>query len=152
MLNERLSEDQKAALRAGEKDRLRTIRSLRAALTDREIELRKGGAAALSEADELQVLQKQAKQRRDSIEQFREAGRTDLAEREEAELEVIESYLPAQLSDDALRAIIEQVIAETGASSTADLGRVMGPVMAQTKGQADGRRVNMIVRELLGGA
>lgn len=149
MIFERLDTDQKDAMRAGDKDRLRTIRSLRAALTDRQIELRSTGEVRLSEEDEIRVLQRQAKQRRDSIEQFESANREDLADRERQELAIIEEYLPVQLSDEELRVIVISVVESTGASSASDIGRVMGPVMAKTRGQADGKRVNAIVRDVL---
>jgi uncharacterized protein len=149
MISKQLEADQKQAMRDGDRIRLQTIRSLRAALTDREIELRQGGVGSLSEDDELKVIQKQAKQRRDSIEQFEQAGREDLAERERDELRIIESYLPAQLSDEELATIVDEVILKTGASSPADIGKVIGPVMAQTQGRADGKRVNAMVRERL---
>lgn len=149
MLKERLNEDLKAAMRARDEVRLRTIRSLRAALTEREIELRPGGTNELTEEQELAVVQKQAKQRRDAIEQYEAAGRDDLARREHEELAIIESYLPRQLGDDEIRTIVRDVIAETGASSARDMGKVMGAVMGRLRGRADGRRVQEITRALL---
>jgi uncharacterized protein len=149
MISKQLEADQKQAMRDGDRIRLQTIRSLRAALTDREIELRQGGVASLSEDEEQKVIQRQAKQRRDSIEQFEQAGREDLAERERDELRIIESYLPAQLSDEELATMVDEVILKTEASSPSDIGKVMGPVMAQTQGRADGKRVNAMVRERL---
>lgn len=154
MLKDQLGQDLKEAMRAKDDVRLRTIRSLRAALTEREIELRQGGAAVLTEEQEIAVLQKQAKQRRDAIEQFRAAGRDDLAQREEEEYAVIASYLPQQLDDEAIRKVVEAIVAETGASSMKDIGKVMGPAMQQLRGRADGRRVQEAVRAVLssGGA
>lgn len=149
MIRDRLAEELKAAMRERNDVRLRTIRALRAALTEREIEKRQGGEAVLTEEDELAVLQKQAKQRRDAIEQFEAAGREDLAEREREELAVIESYLPRQLSDAEIEAEVEAVIAETGATSARDMGKVMGAAMARLRGRADGRRVQEIVRARL---
>lgn len=152
-MKDQLGQDLKEAMRAKDDVRLRTIRSLRAALTEREIELRQGGAAVLTEEQEIAVLQKQAKQRRDAIEQFRAAGRDDLAQREE-EYAVIASYLPQQLDDEAIRKVVEAIVAETGASSMKDIGKVMGPAMQQLRGRADGRRVQEAVRAVLssGGA
>lgn len=151
MLKDRLGEDLKAAMRAKDEVRLRTIRSLRAALMEREIELRQGGTASLTEDQELAVVQKQAKQRRDAIEQFDAAGRDDLARREREELAVIESYLPQQLSDDEIRSVVREVVAATGASSMKEMGKVMGPAMERLRGRADGRRVQEAVRALLSG-
>ena len=129
--------------------RLRTIRSLRAAIKDKEIAERRGGEAQLSEEVYLAVLQKQAKQRRDSIEQFEQAGRDDLVATEREELAVIESYLPQQLGDDEIRSVVEEIVATTGASSMSDIGKVMGAAMQQLRGRADGRRINEIAREFL---
>ncbi len=149
MLKDRISEDLKDAMRARDEVRLRTLRSLRAALLEREIAERTGGVAELSDEQALSVLQKQAKQRRDSIEQFVGAGREDLAENERQELAIIESYLPKQLSDDEIREELRKIIAEVGASSAAEIGKVMGPAMQRLKGKADGMRIQMIARELL---
>src|SRR5690606_30279079 len=103
----------------------------------------------LTEEDHLAVVQKQAKQRRDAAEQFRAAGRADLAEREEAELAVIEAYLPAQLPDEEIHRVVHEIVQRTGATSMKDIGRVMGEAMSALKGQADGRRVQAAVRALL---
>lgn len=146
---ERLQEDLKDAMRGKEKVRLRTIRSLRAALLEKEIEMRTEGAAALTDEVALSVVQKQAKKRRDSIEQYQAARRADLAAQEQAELEILEAYLPAQASDEEIRAVIRDVIGSTGASSVADMGKVMGPAMGRLRGKADGRRISDIARELL---
>ena len=146
---ERLQEDLKDAMRGKEKVRLRTIRSLRAALLEKEIEMRTEGEAALTDEVALSVVQKQAKKRRDSIEQYQAARRADLAAQEQAELEILEAYLPAQASDEEIRAVIRDVIGSTGASSVADMGKVMGPAMGRLRGKADGRRISDIARELL---
>lgn len=149
MIVDRLSDDLKAAMRSKDQVRVRTIRSIRAALTEKEIERRTGGKGEVSEEDALSVLQKQAKQRRDSIEQFEAAGREDLAAREREELAVIDEYLPKQMSDDELRAILHEVITATGAASPRDIGKVMGAAIERTRGLADGKRVNELARELL---
>jgi uncharacterized protein YqeY len=146
-LKEQLARDLQDALRAGEKTRLGAVRMLQAAVTEKE----KSGAGPLTEEDYLAVVQKQAKQRRDAAEQFRAAGRTDLAEREEAELAVLEGYLPAQLSDEEVRRVVQEVVQRTGAAGMKDMGRVMGEAMSALKGQADGRRVQAAVRALLQG-
>ena len=136
-------------MRAKDEVRLRTIRSLRAALMEKEIEERKGGEGSLTEEQELSVLQKQAKQRRDSIDQYEEADREDLAAKEREELTVIEDYLPRQLSDEEIRQAVEEVIVSTGASSRADMGKVMGASMQKLRGRAEGRKVQQIAQELL---
>ncbi len=148
-LKERLEQDLKDAMRAKDPVKLRTIRSLRAALLEKEIAERTGGEATLSEAQAQAVVQKQAKQRRDAIEQYEQADRDDLAQKERDELVLIEAYLPAQLDDDAIRAELHQVIAAAGATSMGDIGKVMGAAMQRLKGRADGRRVQVLVRELL---
>ncbi len=151
MFKEKLSEDLKEAMRAKDAARLRTIRLLRAALLEKEIEERKGGEARLTEAQELAVLQKQAKQRRDAIAQFDAAGRADLVAIEQEELDLIEAYLPEQLDEAAIRRVVQEVIQATGAASMRDMGKVMGQSIARLKGRADGKRVNAIARELLAG-
>jgi len=148
MISDVLQDHMKDALRSGEKDRLRTIRSLRADLQQAAIAQRES-SDELSEADELKVLQKAAKQRKDAIAQYEDAGREDLAAKERGELEVIRSYLPEQLSDEALRTRLQDIIDATGASSMQDMGRVMGQAMQQLRGKADGGRISAIVKELL---
>lgn len=149
MLKDKLSSDLKEAMRARDDVRLRTIRSLRAALMEKEIELREGGKAQLTQEQEIAVVQKQAKQRRDSIEQYEKAGRSDLQQKEEEELAVIEEYLPRQLDEDEVRKVLHEVIAATGAASPRDMGKVMGAAMERVRGLADGRRVQQLATELL---
>lgn len=150
-LRDRLNADVKDAMRARDQARLLTLRSLTAALQQAEIAQRQGGSATLDDAAVLAVVQKQAKQRRESAAQFDAAGRTDLADAERAELALIEAYLPAQASDDDIRAEIARVVSEIGASGPAAMGRVMGPAMAALKGRADGTRVQALVKEALAG-
>lgn len=150
-LTDQLQADLKDAMRAKDRVRLRTIRSLRTALTEKEIELR-SSSEAMSDEDALRVVQKQAKQRRDAIEQYAEAGRDDLVRKEEEELEIIETYLPEQLGDDAIRKVLHEIIAATGAASPRDMGKVMGAAMKRLRGRADGRRINELAQELLTGA
>ena len=121
---------------------------MRAAIQKREIEFRAAGKE-LSEEDLIQVVQKEAKQRRESIEQFKAAERHDLVEKESGELAVIEKYLPAQMSESELEDRLRAIVAASGARSMADIGKVMGPAMAQLKGAADGKRVQEVVRRLL---
>jgi uncharacterized protein YqeY len=147
---DRLNEDLKAAMRAKDKVRLRTLRSLRSALKNKEIDQRQGGAdTVLSEQDQLAVLRKEVSQRKDSIEQYEAAGRDDLVEKEQAELAVLEEYLPAPMSDDELRSRLEAIVEEVGASSMGDMGPVMGRAMSELRGRVDGSRVQEMVRDLL---
>lgn len=148
MLVDRIQSDLKQAMRDRDSARIRTLRSIRAAIQQREIENRTAGAE-ISDEDAIALLQKQAKQRRDSIDQFEAAKRDDLVATEKEELEIIEHYLPKQLNDDEIRDIVQQVVQEVGAASISDMGKVMGPAMGRLRGKADGRRVNEIVRELL---
>lgn len=149
MLTETLTQDLKKAMLAKDRVLTRTIRSLKAALLDKEIELRASGVAEVSDDVALAVLQKQAKQRRDSIEQFEKADRDDLAATEREELDVIQSYLPEQLSEEEIRKEVLAVIEETEATSMKDMGRVMGTIMSRLKGKADGRMVQSVAKELL---
>jgi len=146
-LKERLTHDLKDAMRAKDQTRLLTIRSLLAAITARE----KEGSGPLSGDDLVAVVQKQAKQRRDSIAQYDAAGRDDLSARERDELAILEGYLPAQLSDDDIRRVLHEIIARTGATTRADIGRVMGEAMRELRGQADGNRVREAAQGLLAG-
>jgi hypothetical protein len=146
----RMTDDLKAAMKAKDKVRLRTLRSLRAALKNKEIEQRQGGeAASLSEEDQLAIVRKEVKQRKESIEQYESAGRDDLVGKEKEELEVLTEYLPEPLSDEELRDTLEAIIDETGASSMADMGPVMGRAMAELRGRVDGSRVQQMVKALL---
>ncbi len=137
-----------AAMRAGDAQRRDTLRLLIAALDNARI----AAGRDLSDEDALAALQREAKQRRESIEEYRKGGRDDLVEAEQAELTIIEAYLPDQLGEDELRAIARELIEERGASGPGDLGAVMGPLMQRVRGRADGRQANAIVRELLSGA
>lgn len=148
-LIDQLPEDLKQAMKAKDRVRLRTIRSLRAALQEKEIKERQGGEAHLSEEQVLAVVQKQAKQRREAIIQYEQAGRDDLVAKEREELEIIEAYLPEQLGDDEIRRVVQEIVTTTGASSLRDMGKVMGAAMEQLKGRADGRRISEIAKALL---
>jgi uncharacterized protein YqeY len=132
-LKARITDDMKTAMKAGDKDRLKVVRLLLADIKRAEVDGRK----ELDDAAVLSVIEKAVKQRRDSIEQFTRGGREDLAAAEQAELEVLQTYLPEQLSDDELDALIGEVIAETGAESIRDMGKVMGAIKALAAGRAD---------------
>jgi len=147
---DRVKTDLTDAMKAQDDVRRRTLRSLRAALANKEIEQREGGTeTTLNEQEELAVVQKQVKQRRDSIEQYKEAGRDDLVQREQEELEVLEEYLPDRLSDEELAERVEAIVEEVGAESMADMGAVMGRAMDELRGRADGNRVREVVEEAL---
>lgn len=138
-------DDMTAAWRAGEVRRRDTLRLVIAAFENARI----AAGHELSDAEAVTTLQREAKQRRDSMEQYGAGGRQDLVDAEQAELEIISSYLPASLSDDELAELTGAVILEVGASGPGDLGKVMGPLMARVAGRADGGRVNALVREML---
>lgn len=148
-LKDRISDEIKAAMKAKDKIRLETVRGIKKVILEKESEIRAKGRDALSEEEELAVIMQLAKQRRDSIKQFKDAGRDELAEKEASELAILEEYLPAQLSDADIEAAIDEVIARVGASSPRDMGKVMGPVMKTLKGQADGGKVQAMVKEKL---
>lgn len=149
MITERLQNDLKEAMRSRDVVRLRTVRSLRAAIMTREIDFRSGGKGEIPEEDAIAIIQKQAKQRRDSIEQYELAGRDDLKQIEVEELQIIKDYLPEQLSEDDVRNAVVVIVAETAADGMKDMGRVMGAAMQQLRGKADGKLVQQIVREIL---
>jgi hypothetical protein len=138
---ETVKQDLAAAMKAGERERVAALRLILS-------ELQK--AAKEGSGDELAVLRRERKRRLESAEAFRSGGREDLAEAEEAEAALIEKYLPAELSDEELRAIVEQAVAETGASSPKDMGAVMKLAMERVAGRADGKRVSALAREVLG--
>jgi uncharacterized protein len=146
---EQVEADLKDAMRAGDAARRDALRLLRAALKNAEIERRGGDTGPMQEGDVRAVIQKQIKQRRDSIEQFRNGGREDLAAREEAELAVFQAYLPQPASEDTMRAAVEAIIAETGAQGPKDMGKVMPLALARVGDAADRSALATIVRQLL---
>jgi uncharacterized protein YqeY len=151
-LREQLMEDLKEAMRHQDAVRKRTIRSVIAALKQAETELDASGQRVHLDDQGIQnVIHKQAKQRQESIVEFGKGGRQDLVEQEQAELAILQSYLPRQLSREEIEAEARQAIAEVEASGPQDLGKVMKPLMARLRGRADGRLANQIVRELLAG-
>jgi uncharacterized protein YqeY len=148
-LKEQIGEDIKTAMKAKDKVRLETVRSIKKALLEKEVELRAQGKNSLTEEQEIELLAQQAKQRRDSIEQYKNAGRDDLVTKESQELAIIESYLPEQLSDQELTNILEEIIVQVGAKTSKDLGKVMGVAIKQLKGKADGKKIQEIVKSKL---
>jgi uncharacterized protein len=147
MLKQRLTDDMKAAMKAGAKERLGTIRLVNAAIKQREVDER----IELDDTQVLAVLEKMVKQRRDSITQFEAAGREDLAAKERAEIDVIQGYLPEALSDDEIEALINAAVAETGAASMRDMGKLMGVLRPQLQGRADMGAVSQRVKARLAG-
>jgi len=149
-LLERITDDLKQAMRDKDKVRLRTLRSLRAALQNEEIGQRtEGTETVLGEQEELTVLRKQINQRKDSIEQYESAGREDLVQKEQDELAVLEKYMPETVSDDDLESKLQSIIEEVGAESMDDMGAVMGRAMSALRGRVDGNRVREKVQSLL---
>lgn len=146
-VKEQLSADIKAAMRAGDKKRLATLRSIHAAIKQREIDDR----VELDDDGVLAVLDKRAKQHRESLTAYRDAGRDDLADQEQAELAILGEYLPAALSEAEIDALIDAAIGESGAASVRDMGRVMGIVKPKVQGRADMAAVSARVKSRLGG-
>ena len=144
-LTEQIRADLTAAMKAQEKDRLSTIRMLQSALKNEQINV----GHELSDEEAMSVIRKAVKQRQDSIEQYTNAGRTELAEKERAEMDLLKTYLPAELSGAELEAGLREIIASTGAQSKKDLGKVMKEATARYKGRADGKKIQEIVSRLL---
>lgn len=140
-----LTADLKNAMKSGDVPARETIRSLRGAIKNAEI----NSGSVLQEDEALQVIQKAAKQRKESIHQYEEAGREDLAENERIELTIIEKYLPEQISEEKIDQIIRGVIEETGAAGMADMGKVMGEIMPLVRGKVDGSIINQKVKNIL---
>ena len=144
-LLERLNNDMKQAMKNKEKDKLSVIRMLKAAIQNEELKLRH----ELTDEDELTVLSRELKQRKDSLEEFANANRTDLVDKIRIEIGYVEEYMPEQLSEEEIAEIVKQTISEVNATSKADMGRVMGALMPRVKGKADGSLVNKLVQQQL---
>ncbi len=144
-INARLNEQMVAAAKAKDKIRLSAVRMLKTALHNKEIDLMR----PLNDAECMQVISAMVKQRKDSIEQFAKGGRQDLVEKEEAELNVLQEFLPEQMSDDDVEALIKKIIADVGATSVKDMGKVMKALMPQITGKADGKAAGEKVKALL---
>jgi len=144
-LKERITEDMKSAMRAGEKERLGTIRMLQAAIKQREVDER----VMLDDAQVLAVVERMLKQRKESIAQFEQGNRPDLAAKEQAEIELLVVYLPAQLTDAEVDSLIQEAIASTGAASVKDMGKVMGVVKAKAAGKTDMGAVSARIKAAL---
>ena len=144
-LTEKIRADLTAAMKAQEKERLSVIRMLQSAVKNEQI----NAGHELSDEEAMGVIRKAVKQRQDSIEQYSNAGRTELADKERAEMEILKTYLPAELSDAELESGLREIVAATGAQSKKDLGKVMKEATAKYKGRADGKRIQEIVSRLL---
>lgn len=147
MLREKIADDMRDAMKAREQTRVAALRMLMAAVKNAEVERRR----ELADDEVLDVVTKEAKRRRESIEAFEKGGRDDLVAKESGELAVLESYLPERLSDDELAALVDAAIAETGAVSPKQMGDVMKALMPKLRGRADGAQVSTLVKSKLGG-
>ena len=149
MLRERLTTEMKEAMKAGDKRKLGTVRLIQAALKDKDIELRGAGKGPASDDEILALMQKMIKQRQESVAMYDQGGRPELAEQEREEAKVIQSFLPQQMADDEIRAAIVATIADTGAASMRDMGKVVGALRAKYAGRMDFGRASALVKELL---
>lgn len=148
MLKQQLRDELKESMIAKDELRKSVLRMLISAITYYEIQ--KGGAGyEATDEDVLSVIDKQVKQRKDSIEQFEKAGRQELADKEKAEMALLEKYLPEQMGEEEVRELVKQAVEQTGATSPQDMGKVMGALMPKTKGKADGGLVSRLVKEAL---
>lgn len=148
MLKDKIQEDLKNAMLAKDEQKLSTVRMLKSAL--QYFEIQKGGAGyEASDEDVLEVIEKEIKKRKESIELYKQGGRQDAADKEQKELEILQAYLPEQMSEDEVRSLIKEAIASTGATTPQDMGKVMGTLMPKVKGKADATLVSTIVREEL---
>jgi uncharacterized protein YqeY len=145
-LSDRLNEDMKQAMKSQDKFKLSVIRMVRSTIKNSEIDLKR----PLDDNEVLDVLTREIKQRKDSLQEFSKAGRDDLADNLKAELVILAEYMPQQLSEEEVKAIVQQTIQQIGASSKADMGKVMTALMPQVKGRADGKIINQLVQQLLG--
>lgn len=139
----------KSAMKQKKADRLRVLRSLKAKILEKEISERKGGESELSDEQIVEVLMKAAKQRKESIDQFEEGGRDDLVEKEKMEFDIIEEFLPEMMDEDEVRVEVKAQVEKLGASGMQDMGKVMGVMMGNLKGKAEGSLVSRVVKEEL---
>lgn len=146
-LEQKIMAELKTAMLAKDEKTMRSLRAIKAAIILAKTS--EGAGGEIKEEDEIKLLQKLVKQRKDSLEIFQQQNRTDLAQKEQEEIEVIEKFLPKQISGDELKAIVAEIIAATGASSPADMGKVMGVATKQLAGKADGKAISAMVKELL---
>ena len=145
-LTDQINADIKAAMLAREKEKLEALRAVKAALL---MEATKGGSTEISDADGLAIVQKLVKQRKDASNIYKEQGREDLAKDEDFQIEILSVYLPAQMSEDEVRKVVQDTIAQVGAAGPQDMGKVMGPIMGKLQGKADGKLISALVKECL---
>lgn len=136
----------KAAMKAHDKAKLSVVRMARGAVRQAEID---GGHKELGDEDIIAILSKEVKMRRDSLEEFKKGGREDLIAQTQGEIDILMTYLPQQLSEEEIKALVDEAVAKTGASSMKDMGKIMGMLMPKVKGRADGKTVNTLVRAAL---
>lgn len=148
-IHKNLKEELKEAMKAKEKTKVSVIRDLLTSFSNEAVEMGEKAETILDDEDAMTVIKRKAKQRRDSIESFEEGGRDDLVQKEKEELEIIEQYLPEQLSDDELENIIDEIIEQTGASDMSDMGQVIGQAMEKVGAKAEGGRVSEMVKSKL---
>ncbi|UHA74174.1 GatB/YqeY domain-containing protein [Paenibacillus sp. 481] len=144
-LSQRLNEDMKQAMKSQDKFKLSTIRMVRSAIKNVEIDVKR----TLNDDEVLEILGREIKQRKDALHEFEKAGRGELADNVKAEIDILSQYQPAQLSEEEIKVIVQEAIQETGASSKADMGKVMSALMPKVKGRADGKLVNSLVQQYL---
>lgn len=147
-LKEKINSDIKDAMRSGDTVRRDTLRFLDSAIKNTEIEKKKK-EAGLSDEEVLEVVARSVKQRNDSIQQYTDGGRPELADKEKAELEILKEYMPKQLSEDEIRKVVKEIISDAGTVSASDMGKIMGQAMGKLKGKADGNAVKKVVGEEL---
>ncbi|MGY0692878.1 GatB/YqeY domain-containing protein [Virgibacillus sp. FSP13] len=145
-LLEKLNQEMKQAMKQKDKEKLSVVRMVKASLQNETIKL---GKEQLSEDEELTILSRELKQRKDSLQEFKSAGRDDLVKKLETEINILQEYMPKQLSDDELEAIVQSTIQEVNATSMREMGKVMGAIMPKVKGKADGSKINMLVKKHL---
>lgn len=144
-LKEEISKEMTRAMKEKEETKVSVLRMLMAAIKNREIELKR----ELKDDEVLQVLENQSKKRKESVEQYKKAGREDLAKKEEIELEIIKKYLPEKMSGEEIKKVVEEIVREEKPEGMKDFGKIMGKAMARLKGKADGEKVSEVVREVL---
>ncbi|ERL05937.1 GatB/YqeY domain-containing protein [Mitsuokella sp. oral taxon 131] len=147
-LKDQLTADMKTAMKVHDKDRLAVIRMVRGAIRQAEID---GGHKALGDEEVIAVISKEVKMRRDSVEAFEKGGRSDLVAQTKKEIDVLMAYLPKQLTEDEVRALVKEAVEQTGAKTPKEMGKVMGVLMPKVKGRADGKLVNALVKSMLQG-
>lgn len=147
-LKDQLTADMKTAMKVHDKDRLAVIRMVRGAIRQAEID---GGHKALGDEEVIAVISKEVKMRRDSVEAFEKGGRSDLVAQTKKEIDVLMAYLPKQLTEDEVRALVKEAVEQTGAKTPKERGKVMGVLMPKVKGRADGKLVNALVKSMLQG-